>query len=122
MRIDISSSSPTPIYRQLHDQIAAQIIRGELRRNEPLPPIRTLAKDLWISIITVRKAWELLEKDGLISTTVGRGSFVADLSSADIEGKRTGKLAERMRRDIGYYRQMGLTLEEYLGWITRLWD
>jgi GntR family transcriptional regulator len=122
MRIDISSSSPTPIYRQLHDQIAAQIIRGELRRNEPLPPIRTLAKDLRISIITVRKAWELLEKDGLISTTVGRGSFVGDLSSADIEGKRTGKLAERMRRDIGYYRQMGLTLEEYLGWITRLWD
>ncbi len=122
MRIDIINNSPIPIYQQLHDQIAAQIIRGELKKNEGLPPIRTLAKELRISIITVKKAWELLERDGLIYTMVGRGSFVEDLSDSDLQDKRAGKLEERLRKDIGYYREMGLSLEELVEWLTKTWD
>ena len=122
MHIAIINNSPIPIYQQLHDQIAAQIIKGELCKNEMLPPIRTLAKDLRISIITIKKTWELLERDGLIYTTVGRGSFVEDLSSDDLQDKKAGKLTERMQKEIGYYRQLGLTLDEYVAWIVKLWD
>ena len=122
MHIEIINKSPLPIYQQLHDQIAAQIIKGELHTNEMLPPIRTLAKDLRISIITVKKAWELLERDGLIYTMVGRGSFVEDLSSGELQDKKVGKLIERMEKEIGYYRQLGLSLDEYVAWITKMWD
>lgn len=122
MRIDIINTAPIPIYQQLYDQMAAQIIRGDLQQNELLPPIRTLAKDLRISIITVKKAWELLERDGLIYTMVGRGSFVADLSAADIQDKKAERLLERLRKDIGYYKDMGLSLEELTGWIARVWS
>jgi GntR family transcriptional regulator len=122
MRIDIINNSTTPIYQQLHDQIAAQIITGELGKNEPLPPIRTLAKDLRISIITVKKAWELLEKEGLIKTMVGRGSFVGDLSSSEIADKKAEKLTARMKKEIAYYQQMGLSLSEYIAWLSSIWD
>lgn len=122
MHIDIINNSPTPIYQQLHDQIAAQILKGELRKNELLPPIRSLAKDLRISIITVKKAWELLERDGLIYTMVGRGSFVEELSSGDLQDKKAGKLTERMKKEIEYYRQLGLSLDEYLAWVSKIWN
>jgi GntR family transcriptional regulator len=122
MRIDIINNSPTPIYQQLHDQIAAQIITGKLGKNETLPPIRTLAKDLRISIITVKKAWELLEKEGLIKTVVGRGSFVGDLSSSEITDKKIEKMTARMKKEITYYQQMGISLNEYIAWLRSIWD
>lgn len=114
INIIISNKSDKPIYQQLYAQLSSQIIRGELKSDEGLPPIRKVAKELRISIITVKKAWEALERDGLICSVVGRGCFVADFSGAELSDKRNSMITEKMRKDISYYREMGLTLEEII--------
>lgn len=77
MLIFINNQNGVPIYDQIYQQIKAQIINSELREDEPLPSIRSLAKELHISVITTKRAYEELEKDGFIYTAPGRGSFVA---------------------------------------------
>ena len=77
MLIFINNQNGVPIYDQIYQQIKAQIINGELREDEPLPSIRSLAKELHISVINTKRAYEELEKDGFIYTAPGRGSFVA---------------------------------------------
>lgn len=110
----ISNSSEKPIYQQLFDQISAQIIKGSLSPGQNLPPIRTAAKELRVSIITVKKAWEELERKGFINSVVGRGCFVADLNSSDLTDKRDDIVIDKLIKDIKYYKDMGMTLEEIL--------
>ena len=78
MDIIIDNSASVPIYEQLRNQIRDQIINDVLAYDEKLPPIRVLAKDLSISIMTVKKAYDALEADGFIVTRQGKGSFVAE--------------------------------------------
>ncbi|WP_150274419.1 GntR family transcriptional regulator [Paenibacillus tepidiphilus] len=77
MEIIISSNSSKPIYEQITSQIKAMIMNGELQTGDPIPSMRSLAKSIHVSVITVQKAYEDLQRDGYIETTVGRGSFVA---------------------------------------------
>ena len=77
MEIFIDNKSGAPIYSQIYSQIKSQIISGSLRENELLPSIRGLAKDLRISFITTKRAYEELEKDGFIYTVQGKGCFVS---------------------------------------------
>ncbi len=77
MEIYLSNSSGVPIYAQITDQIRAKIFAGELKEGDALPSIRLLAKELRISVITTKRAYEDLEQAGLIVTQPGRGSFVA---------------------------------------------
>ncbi|MCI9469164.1 MAG: GntR family transcriptional regulator [Oscillospiraceae bacterium] len=77
MNILIDNRSGTPIYDQIYTQVKQQIISGELTEDEALPSIRSLAKDLRISVITTKRAYEELERDGFIYTVAGKGSFVA---------------------------------------------
>lgn len=109
MDIVISNTSNTPIYQQLYEQICAQIIRGELESGFCLPPIRTVAKELRISVITVKRAWEELERAGFIYTMVGKGCFVASLSSKELDNKRDRIIAERLAKDLEFYTSMGLS-------------
>lgn len=76
MDIIISNSSGVPIYEQIEEQIKSQIMSGDLIEGDSLPSMRVLAKELKISIITTKRAYEDLERDGFIYTVVGRGSFV----------------------------------------------
>ena len=76
MNILIDNRSGTPIYDQIYTQVKQQIISGELTEDEALPSIRSLAKDLRISVITTKRAYEELERDGFIYTVAGKGSFV----------------------------------------------
>ena len=110
----ISNSSGKPIYQQLFDQISAQIIKGKLNPGQSLPPIRTAAKELRVSIITVKKAWEELERKGFINSVVGRGCFVADLNRNDLADKRDDIVIDKLIKDIKYYKDMGMTLEEII--------
>lgn len=64
MKLTVTNTSPLPLYRQMYDQLAAQILRGEIAPGEVLPPIRTVAQELSVSLISVRRAWEELERDG----------------------------------------------------------
>ncbi len=121
INIIISNTSDKPIYQQLFEQISAQIIKGELQSNQGLPPIRTVAKELRISIITVKKAWEELEREGLIYSVVGRGCFVGELSKDDLVDIRDVMIDEKMLKDIMYYKELGLTIDEIIIKTKRLY-
>lgn len=82
MEIIISNSSGQPIYEQIYAQIKEAILAGKLRKDMPLPSIRSLAKDLKISVITTKRAYDELEKDGFIYTIAAKGSFI---KGTDIE-------------------------------------
>ncbi len=77
MEIIISNNANKPIYEQITTQIKAMIMSGELQAGDALPSMRSLAKSIHVSVITVQKAYEDLQRDGFIETTVGRGSFVS---------------------------------------------
>lgn len=77
MLIFINNKNGVPIYDQIYSQIKTEIINGGLKEDSPLPSIRNLAKDLRISVITTKRAYEELEKEGFIYTVPGKGSFVA---------------------------------------------
>ena len=77
MEIIISSNSNKPIYEQITSQIKAMVMSGELQNGEPIPSMRALARELHISVITVQKAYEDLQRDGFIETAVGKGSYIS---------------------------------------------
>lgn len=77
LEIILSAGSPKPIYEQIEAQFKAQILSGALEPGQAIPSMRSLARSLHISVITVQKAYEDLQRDGFIVTTVGRGSYVA---------------------------------------------
>lgn len=81
MDIIISNSSGVPIYEQIEEQIKNQIMTGDLAKGDALPSMRVLAKELKISIITTKRAYEDLEKDGFIYSIMGKGSFVKGINS-----------------------------------------
>ena len=101
MQIIISNNADKPIYEQITSQIKAMIMSGELQGGDTIPSVRTLAKNLHVSVITVRKAYEELQRDGFIDTAVGRGSFVAE-RNREFYMEEQQRLAEehlRQRRD-----------------------
>jgi transcriptional regulator, gntR family len=73
----ISNNTGKPIYEQITTQVKAMIISGELKAGDAIPSMRALAKSIHVSVITVQRAYEELQRDGFIETTVGRGSFVS---------------------------------------------
>ncbi|MCQ2494426.1 MAG: GntR family transcriptional regulator [Lachnospiraceae bacterium] len=81
MDIIISNNSGVPIYEQIEEQIKSQIMTGDLVEGDALPSMRILAKDLKISIITTKRAYEDLERDGFIESVTGKGSFVKGINS-----------------------------------------
>ena len=77
MNILIDNKSSAPIYEQIYSQIKAQIVSGALREDAALPSIRSLAKDLCVSVITTKRAYDELEREGFLYTVAGKGCFVA---------------------------------------------
>jgi GntR family transcriptional regulator len=122
MDIVISNSSGDPIYKQIFDQISAQIIKGELSSDFCLPPIRTVAKELRISVITVKRAWEELEHAGMIYTMAGKGCFVAALLPNALDAKRSQLASEKLTKDMEYYKTLGLSMEEIVTMIKQFYD
>lgn len=112
MDIIISNSGGQPIYEQICRQIKGAIATGKLLPGEPLPSIRSLARDLRISVITTKRAYEELERDGFIQTVAGKGSFVAqqDLELAKESSLR--EIEEHLTAALELSRQIGMPLEE----------
>lgn len=96
MNILISNSCGSPIYQQIYDQIKVAILSGELREGDMLPSIRALAKDLRISVITTKRAYEELERGGYIYTAAGKGCFVSQKSSGMVYEEHLKKIEEHM--------------------------
>lgn len=114
MTILIDNRSGAPIYDQIYTQIRAQIISGELRENELLPSIRGLAKDLRISFITTKRAYEELEKDGFLYTVPGKGCYVAPKNVELIREENLKKIEGNLEEVRHLAAACGLTKEELL--------
>ncbi len=112
MDIIISNNSDSPIYEQIEEQIKALIIRGELKEGEALPSMRLLAKELRISIITTKRAYEELEKEGYIESYTGRGSFVKSISLERVREAALYEIEELMGQAADRARLAGISLEE----------
>ncbi|HCX64181.1 MAG TPA: GntR family transcriptional regulator, partial [Eubacteriaceae bacterium] len=96
MEILIDNSSMQPIYEQIAEQIKRKIIREEFLEQDALPSVRTFAKELKISALTVKKAYDYLEKQGFIVTVHGKGSFVASVSSKQVFEEKRREVKEEM--------------------------
>mgnify|MGYP001138009001 FL=1 len=108
MRILIANSSPDPIYEQITRQIKAQILSGELPEGENLPSIRRLAQDLQISVITTKRAYDELEREGFINTVGGKGTFVAIQNQELLREKRMKIVEEKLQAAVDEARMMGI--------------
>ena len=96
MDIIISNTSGVPIYEQIEEQIKSQIMTGALTAGEVLPSMRVLAKELKISIITTKRAYEDLERDGFIESVTGKGSFVKAVNSDIVKENMMFEIQELM--------------------------
>jgi GntR family transcriptional regulator len=108
MRILISNASPDPIYEQIARQIKGQILGGELAEGDMLPSIRKLARDLQISVITTKRAYEELEHEGFIDTVGGKGTFVAAENPEFLREKRMKAVEEKLTEAIEQARLLGV--------------
>lgn len=118
MELIIRNVTNQPIYDQIYSQIKAQIIAGQLCPGEALPSIRALAKDLKISVITTKRAYDELEAQGLIDTVAGKGCFVAEKNLDLIREQQLRELESHLSAAAGLARSCGLSrreLEEMLG-------
>lgn len=112
MKIIINSSSMVPIYEQIMDQIKAKITAGDLKENDALPSVRTLAKELKISALTVKKAYDNLEQEGYTVTVHGKGSYVAEANKERMKEEQRREVEEDLDNAVQKGRRCGLTDEE----------
>lgn len=115
MNIFIDNKSGKPIYEQIYSQIKAQIISGELREDEALPSIRNLAKDLRISVITTKRAYEELEHEGFIYTVAGKGCFVAPKNVELLREEYLKRIEEHIEAIRQLAASCNLTREDLMG-------
>jgi GntR family transcriptional regulator len=122
MRIVIANASQDPIYEQIARQIKAQIIAGELTEGAPLPSIRRLALDLAISVITTKRAYDELEREGFIDTVGGKGTFVAAQNPQFIREKRVKIVEEKLAGAIAEARLAGIGQRELARMLALLYE
>lgn len=114
MEIILRNTSTPPIYEQISRQIKDQIISGVLHADDPLPSIRALAKDLRISVITTKRAYDELEQEGYLYTVAGKGSFVAPRNVELIREEHLKKIELSLQECIALATTCGLSKKELL--------
>ena len=122
MQIIIQNSSQVPIYEQITRQIKEQIAGGLLLMGAPLPSVRALAKELKISALTVKKAYDGLEQEGFITTVHGKGSFVAGVGKNLLDEEAKRELERRMEEVTMMARRIGVDKEELKSLIDLLME
>lgn len=122
VNITISNASDIPIYLQLVNQIKEQIINGVLREMEPLPSIRNLAKELKISVITTKRAYDDLEREGFIVTVAGKGSFVAPINKDMVREEKLKLIEEKLSEAVDAAKLIGISLEELQEILQLIYD
>ena len=122
MKIVISNASSQPIYEQIGQQIKAQVISGDLKEGDGLPSIRKLAKELHISVITTKRTYEELEKEGFIDTVGGKGTFVAIQNKELLREKKMKSIEDMMADMVTEAQKMGITIKELQEMLTILYD
>lgn len=121
MQIIISNNSKEPIYEQIYAQIKKHILTNEIHAGYPLPSMRQLAKDLDISVITTKRAYEELEKNGFIYSIVGKGSFVSEQNNEMIKERKMKVIEEQLLTAIQNSKEIGINLTELKELLTMLY-
>jgi GntR family transcriptional regulator len=110
----ISAAAPGPLYEQVVAAVKREVAAGRLKPGDPLPSLRTLAADLLVSLITVKRAYEDLERDGVIYSRQGLGAFVADGGGARVRREQRGQAQQALRAAAGAGQAAGLTEEDLI--------
>ena len=121
MDIILSNSSGKPIYEQIADQVKEQIMAGALAAGDALPSMRLLAKELRISVITTKRAYEELERDGFLENVPGKGCFVAPQNRELLREAQLRRTEEFLSQAVEEARKGGITLEELEEMLTILY-
>lgn len=122
MDIIISNSSQIPIYEQITKQIKGMIIKGELKEGDELPSIRSLARELQISVITTKRAYEELEGEGFIETVPGKGSYVAGQNQELLKEKKLKIIEDKLSDVVDESKMLGLSIDEVIEMIKVLYE
>ncbi|HIR61140.1 MAG TPA: GntR family transcriptional regulator [Candidatus Faecivivens stercoravium] len=122
MTIIIQNSSPLPIYEQITRQVRAAILSGELKEGEMLPSVRALARDLRISVITTRRAYDELEREGYIQTVAGKGSFVGARSADLVREENLRQIENHLSEALKLGKATGLGVGELSEMLSLLDD
>ena len=112
MKIIISNDSGLPIYEQIKNQIKAQIVAGDLKADEDLPGMRTLASDLKVSVITTKRAYNDLEQEGYIYSMPGKGSFVKKLNEEVVRENALAEIEKYFTDAMTVAKAAGIDIEE----------
>lgn len=122
MNISIQSQSNLAIYEQLVEQFKDEIIKGNLKEGDIMPSIRALAKELRISVITTKRAYEELEKDGLIYSVAGKGFYVNQQDTNILREKKVQQIEGQMSEVIRSLKKAELSLEDAKDMLELLWE
>ena len=122
MRVIISNSSSEPIYEQIARQIKAEVIAGTLEEGALLPSIRALAHDLQVSVITTKRAYDELEREGFLDSVGGKGTFVAAQNPAFLREKRMKLVEEKLSAAVAEARLLGVDLDELTEMLGLLYE
>ena len=122
MELFINNHTSKPIYEQISDQIKALIMCGELQAGEAIPSIRSMAKSINISVLTVQKAYDKLQADGFIETTAGKGCFVSAQNQDFYLEEQQKKIEEHFNEAIGIARSSGIKLDTLIGLLSLLYE
>ena len=122
MDIIISNSSNDPIYLQIVNQIKAMIMSGELSPGEALPSMRNLAMQMRVSLITTKRAYEELERDGFIETYTGKGSFVKAQNAELLKEENLRQTEEYLQKAVQKAKMSGITFEELTDILKMLYE
>lgn len=122
MDIIIRNTGESPIYDQIKSQIKGHILRGELREGEALPSLRLLAKDLRVSVITTKRAYDELEREGFIATVPGKGCFVTPRNLELVREEGCRQVEEHLTRAVEVARSAGVSRDELTQMLSLLWE
>ncbi len=118
MKIIISNTSFVPIYLQIKENIIKQILDDDLKSDEPLPSIRNLAKDIGISVMTIKKAYDELEKEGYIKSIQGKGTFISPKNSNLILENANKEIEKNIKEAINIASKYNISKEDLIDLIN----
>lgn len=122
MNLVISNSGEIPIYEQIASQIKSAVIAGEVKPGEPLPSLRFLAKELRVSVISTKRAYEELEREGYITSVPGKGSFAAEINRELLREEQYKRLEEHLNEAVHAARTAGISLGEMKELLETLYE
>lgn len=120
VKIIVSNTSTAPIYEQIASQIRNQVINGKIESGYSLPSIRALAKELQVSVITTKRAYDNLEQEGFINTVAGKGSFIAEQNTQLIKEHKLNKLEATIINMLQMSEELEMSKEELFDLINLL--